>query len=54
MEPAAGVAVRELACRLGRAPSTVSEVLAALRRVGLVDGQHRVEGTELFWQVADR
>jgi DNA-binding transcriptional ArsR family regulator len=53
MEPAAGVAVRELARRLGRSPSTVSEVLAALRRAGLVDDQHRVEGTELFWQVAD-
>ena len=54
MEPAGGVAVRELARRLGRSPSTVSEVLAALRRDGLVDDQHRVEGTELFWQVADR
>ena len=54
MEPTAGVAVRELARRLGRSASTVSEVLAALRRDGLVDDQHRVEGTELFWQVADR
>ena len=54
MEPSAGVAVRELARRLGRSASTVSEVLAALRRAGLVDDRHRVEGTELFWQVADR
>jgi len=54
MEPAAGVSVRELARRLGRSPSTVSEVLAALRGVGLVDDRHRVEGTQLFWQVADR
>jgi hypothetical protein len=54
MEPAAGVSVRELARRLGRSASTVSEVLAALRRSGMVDNQHRVEGTELFWQVADR
>jgi DNA-binding transcriptional ArsR family regulator len=54
MEPTGGVAVRELARRLGRSPSTVSEVLAALRRAGLVDDQHRVEGAELFWQVADR
>jgi DNA-binding transcriptional ArsR family regulator len=54
MEPAAGIAVRELARRLGRAASTVSEVLAALRRSGLIDERHRVEGTELFWQVADR
>ena len=54
MEPAAGVSVRELARRLGRSASTVSEVLAALRRAGLVDDGHRVEGTQLFWQVADR
>ncbi len=54
MEPATGVPVRELARRLGRSASTVSEVLAALRREGVVDDRHRVEGTELFWQVADR
>jgi DNA-binding transcriptional ArsR family regulator len=54
MEPAAGAAVRELARTLGRSASTVSEVLATLRRDGLVDDQHRVEGTQLFWQVADR
>ena len=54
MEPTAGVAVRELARRLGRSASTVSEVLSALRGSGLVDDRHRVEGTELFWQVADR
>jgi DNA-binding transcriptional ArsR family regulator len=53
-EPAAGASVRELARRLGRSPSTVSEVLAALRRAGLVDDRHRVEDTQLFWQVADR
>jgi DNA-binding transcriptional ArsR family regulator len=54
MEPDAGVAVRELARRLGRSASTVSEVLAALRRADLIDDRHRVEGTRLFWQVADR
>jgi DNA-binding transcriptional ArsR family regulator len=54
MNPAEGVAVRELARRLGRSASTVSEILAALRGVGLVDERHRVEGTELFWQVAER
>jgi DNA-binding transcriptional ArsR family regulator len=54
MEPARGWAVRELARRLGRSASTVSEVLSALRESGLVDDRHRVEGTELFWQVADR
>jgi DNA-binding transcriptional ArsR family regulator len=53
MEPAAGASVRELARRLGRSVSTVSEVLAALRRAGLADERHRVEGSGLFWQVAD-
>jgi DNA-binding transcriptional ArsR family regulator len=54
MTPTAGTTVRALARTVGRSPSTVSEVLAVLRREGLVDEQHRVEGTELFWQVADR
>lgn len=54
MKPAEGVAVRELARRLGRSASTVSEILAALRGADLVDERHRVAGTELFWQVAER
>jgi DNA-binding transcriptional ArsR family regulator len=54
MNPADGVAVRELARRLGRSASTVSEILAALRSAGLADERHRIEGTELFWQVSDR
>lgn len=54
MNPAEGVAVRELARRLGRSTSTVSEILAALRRAGVVDERHRVEGTELFWEVSER
>lgn len=54
MQPASGAAVRELARALGRSPSTVSEVLAALRRDGLIDERHRVAGSGLFWQVADR
>lgn len=54
MNPAEGATVRELARRLGRSASTVSEILAALRGTGLVDERHRIEGTELFWQVAER
>jgi DNA-binding transcriptional ArsR family regulator len=54
MTPAAGATVRALARTVGRSPSTVSEVLAALRRDGLVDERHRVEGTQLFWQVANQ
>lgn len=54
MEPGKGPSVRELARELGRSASTVSEVLKALRRQGLVDESNRVVGTDLFWQVADR
>lgn len=54
MRPERAPAVRELARELGRSPSTVSEVLAALRGGGLIDADHTVPGSDLFWQVADR
>ncbi len=54
MRPARPIAVRALARELGRAPSTVSDVLAALRRDGLIDAKNNVRGIDLFWQVADR
>jgi hypothetical protein len=53
MEPQAGAAVRELARRLGRSPSTVSEVLAALRHDRPVDTTNVVTDSRLFWQVAE-
>ncbi|WP_192581809.1 helix-turn-helix domain-containing protein [Rhodococcus wratislaviensis] len=46
--------VRGLARELGRSPSTVSEILAALRRDGLLDKDNTLIGTDLFWKVADR
>jgi hypothetical protein len=54
LEPRAGAAVRELARRLGRSASTVSEILAALRRDQLVDSAHAVTDARLFWQVAEQ
>lgn len=54
MHPPRPTAVRELARELDRSPSTVSSVLAALRRDGLVDDKNAVTGPELFWQLADR
>lgn len=54
LEPEEGASVRELARQLGRSASTVSEVLSALRRRGLIDETNRVSGTDLFWEVADR
>jgi Restriction endonuclease len=54
MDPIRPVGVRELARTLGRSASTVSEVLAALRRDDLVDRGNAVVDTRLFWEVADR
>jgi len=54
MQPERAPAVRELARELGRAPSTISNVLAALRRGGSIDARNAVAGTDLFWQLADR
>jgi hypothetical protein len=54
MEPKRRVTVRRLARELGRSASTVSEVLGALRRDGLLDSDNAVADTRLFWRVADR
>ncbi len=54
MQPTRAVVVRELARELGRSASTVSEVLTALRRDGLIDPTNAVVGAGLFWAVADR
>jgi hypothetical protein len=54
MQPDRTAAVRELAREVGRAPSTVSEVLAVLRGEGLTDAANAVAGPDLFWRVAER
>ncbi len=54
MAPMAGPSVRGLAGAVGRAPSTVSTILRGLRESGLVDEQHRVAGTRLFWELTTR
>ncbi|MGW6657044.1 transcriptional regulator [Rhodococcus sp. NPDC055024] len=54
MRPERTIAVRELARELGRSPSTVSEILAALRRDSFVDAKNMPTSTDLFWQVAER
>lgn len=48
-----GAAVRELARRLGRSASTISDVLALLRRDGFVDAKNTVTDSRLFWLLAD-
>ena len=54
MDPHRDVGVRELARELKRSASTVSEVLAALRRGGLIEPDRTVINPQLFWQVAER
>jgi len=54
MNPKSPVAVRELARSLHRSPSTVSEILAALRRDDLIATTNTVVGDDLFWAVASR
>lgn len=54
MQPERGTTVRDLARRLGRSASTVSEVLSVLRRERMVDATNTVTDSRLFWQVADR
>ncbi|MGW5753832.1 transcriptional regulator [Nocardia rhamnosiphila] len=52
LEPHAPVRVRRLAQRLGRAPSSVSAVIAALRDTGLIDAGNLPRTPELFWELA--
>lgn len=54
LSPREPVAVRALARTLGRSPSTVSEVLGALRRDGLIDDANAIVDSALFWRLAER
>lgn len=54
MQPNSPWPVRALARELGRSASTVSDVLAALRRDELVDAKNGITDTRLFWEVAGR
>lgn len=54
MHPAQQTGIRELARELGRSPSTVSDILAALRGEELVDAKNTLTETRLFWQLAER
>ena len=54
LSPSQPVAVRALARDLGRSPSTVSAVLGALRRDGIIDTSNTVVDTALFWRLAEK
>jgi len=52
LEPGISHGVRDLARRLGRSPSTVSEVLAAFRGLGLLGPDGVPVVPDLFWETA--
>jgi hypothetical protein len=52
LNPTDSVGVRSLAHRIGRAPSTVSQVLARLRGANLIDATQRPTIPDLFWSLA--
>jgi hypothetical protein len=51
LEPDKPATVRGIASTLGRAPSSVSEVLASMRATGLVDAQRKPVTPDLFWEL---
>jgi hypothetical protein len=53
LDPDKRYGVREFARLLGRAPSTMSEVLGALRTQGLITDDDRPVLPDLFWEVVD-
>jgi hypothetical protein len=52
LNPHDPVGIRALAKRIGRSPSTVSEVVARLREAHLIDEDHTPVVPELFWSLA--
>lgn len=52
--PDTAVGVNELARKIPRSLGRVSEILAALRREGLVESGNRPVVPKLFWDVAER
>ena len=53
LDPKTRIGVRAAAGVLGRAPSSVSEALAALRADGLVDANQAPVIPQLFWELAE-
>lgn len=54
LSPHKPVAVRAVARDIGRSPSTVSGIFAALRRDELIDTDNTVTDTTLFWRLSER
>lgn len=54
LSPDLPAGVRQIAGRLGRAPSSVSEALTSMRTAGLLGEDRRPTIPELFWELARR
>lgn len=54
LSPQQSAGVRQVAGILGRAPSSVSQVLSSMRAAALIDEQRRPAVPELFWELAER
>ena len=54
LEPTTQWGIRSIAGTLGRAPSSISEIVSSMQSAGLVDGQRRPEVPELFWALSAR
>ena len=54
LEPTTQWGIRSIAGALGRAPSSISEIVSSMQSAGLVDGQRRPEVPELFWALSAR
>lgn len=54
LDPAESASVRQMARKLGRAPSSVSQALASMRTTALVDEHGRPALPDLFWALAER
>ena len=54
LDPAQPVSVREIARRLNRAPSSVSQAIASMRNAALVDTHGKPILPDLFWELAER
>ncbi|MCY7419886.1 MAG: MarR family transcriptional regulator, partial [Chloroflexi bacterium] len=54
LHPRKPAAIRQIARDLHRSPSTISDIVGALRRDGLIDHEGTATDGRLFWLVADR
>lgn len=54
LDPTRAASVREIARRLDRSPSSVSQALASMRKAELIDNDGKPTLPDLFWELAGR